>query len=49
MGTLVGIMITNVDNLLYAGGGQVYEKAMPAVKKEFSLKEASGTFTFVGG
>ena len=46
--TLVGIMITHVDDLLYAGAGPVYEKAMNAIKKEFKLKENTGTFTFCG-
>ncbi len=27
-GNLVGVMITHVDDLLYAGAGPVYEKAM---------------------
>ena len=44
----VGIMITHVDDLLYAGSGPVYEKAMNAIKEDFKLKENTGTFTFCG-
>ena len=47
-GNLVGVMITHVDDLLYAGAGPVYEKAMNAIKADFKLKENTGTFTFCG-
>ena len=46
--TLVGMMITYVDDLLCALAGPVYEKAMDAIKKDFQLKENTGTFTFCG-
>ncbi len=45
---LVGLLLTHVDDLLYAGSGPVYDAAMNKLREDFKLKENTERFTFCG-
>ena len=44
---LVGLLLTHVDDLLYAGSGPVYDEAMNRLREDFKLKQ-NERFTFCG-
>ena len=48
MVTLVGLLLTHVDDLLYASSGPVYDEAMSRLREDFKLKENKERFTFCG-